>query len=81
MYRYITARTSEISKGELILTGASAIRDAFTSDQMPLVLEGYMEGLNIVFAMTIAIVGTALVIACKTRWTKLDVSKVTGGGA
>lgn len=78
MTRYITARTSEINLGQLVLTGASEIRDTFTSEQLPLVLDGYMEGLKIVWGMAIAFTGFATLISLTTRWTRLNTANLTG---
>ena len=81
MVRYVTARTSEISRGELILTGASELRKSFTPEQLPLVLEGYMEGLSVVFTTTIVIVGVAVLISFTSGWKKLNTANLAGGAA
>lgn len=78
MVKYVTERTAEITLGDLVLTGATQIRNVFSDEQIPLVLEGYMEGLRVVFAMTIAITGVATLISFTTGWKKLNTANLTG---
>ncbi|KAF4447107.1 hypothetical protein F53441_9338 [Fusarium austroafricanum] len=70
-----------ISKGELILTGATALRKTFDSDDLPIVINGYMKGLHTVFAMAIAFTGFSFLISLLTRWKKLKLENLTGGAA
>lgn len=78
MVRYITSRTDEITLGDLVLTGATEIRNIFTDEQVPLVLDGYMDGLKVVFAMTVTITGIATIISFTTNWKKLNTANLTG---
>lgn len=70
-----------VSKADLILTGATEIRKAFTEDVVPIVIDGYMQGLKVVFAMAIAATGLTLLIGLGTRWKKLKQENLTGGMA
>ncbi|KAK2670936.1 Major facilitator superfamily [Fusarium oxysporum f. sp. vasinfectum] len=71
----------QISKGRLILTGATALRESFNSQELPIVIDGYMKGLHIVFAMAIAFTGFSFLISLLTRWNKLKLENLTGGAA
>lgn len=77
MTNYVLQRAPEINKGTLILTGATNIRHAFPAEQIPVVIDGYMHGLKVVFALCIAATGVATVVGLFTRWSKL---KQAGGG-
>ncbi|RGP80176.1 hypothetical protein FLONG3_1710 [Fusarium longipes] len=77
----ITEKAPHIDKGQLILTGATALRETFSGETLTIVIEGYMHGLNTVFAMAIAFVGFSFLITLLTRWTKLNLANITGGAA
>jgi hypothetical protein len=69
----------QISKGRLILTGATALREAFNAEELVTVINGYMQGLNVVFAIAVAFVGTSFLISLLTPWKKLNLANITGG--
>ncbi|CEI62816.1 putative efflux pump gsfJ [Fusarium venenatum] len=77
----ITRNAPQIDKGQLILTGATALRETFSGETLDIVIEGYMHGLNTVFAMAIACVGFSFLITLLTRWNKLNLANITGGAA
>lgn len=77
----ISENAPQIDKGQLILTGATALRETFDDETYPIVLDGYMHGLNTVFAMAIAFVGFSFLITLLTRWKKLNLANITGGAA
>lgn len=64
-----------------MLTGATEIRNAFTQEQQPIVIDGYMQGLQVTFAMAIAGAGLSFLIGLLTRWKKLKQENLTGGMA
>jgi hypothetical protein len=55
----------------VVLTGAADLRKAFTAAQLPGVLEAYMHGLKITFALTIALAAISIIIAVFSPWKKL----------
>ncbi|KAH7163525.1 major facilitator superfamily domain-containing protein [Dactylonectria estremocensis] len=71
----------DISKANLILTGATEIRNVFTEAQQPYVIDGYMQGLKVAFAMAIAATGITTLISLGTPWKKLKQENLTGGMA
>ncbi|KAF4966565.1 hypothetical protein FSARC_5807 [Fusarium sarcochroum] len=77
----VTKNAPNISKERLILTGATALRDSFNAEELPIVIDGYMQGLHTVFAMAIAFVGVTVLISLLTRWKKLNLENLTGGAA
>jgi hypothetical protein len=65
-------------------TGATQIRNAFTAEQIPIVLEGYISGLRAVWAVGIAAVGLCTFIGFFGSWKKLqpaDLKAAAGGAA
>jgi MFS transporter, DHA2 family, glioxin efflux transporter len=64
--------------------GATEIRKAFTADQVPRVIDAYVEGLKAVFALTIAAYGSATLIGIFGSWKRLgekELKAATSGGA
>ncbi|KAM5354227.1 hypothetical protein ACJ41O_000877 [Fusarium nematophilum] len=77
----VVKNAPEISKATLILTGATEIRHSFTAEEQPIVIDGYMQGLKVVFAMAIAATGITTLVALGTRWKKLKQENIQGGMA
>ena len=72
MLRNVLSHDHAISLATLVLTGATEIRDNFKADQIPTVVNGYMAGLKVVFAMCIACTGLSVLISLLVRWKKLN---------
>ncbi|KAM0425136.1 hypothetical protein ACHAPT_009697 [Fusarium lateritium] len=81
MISYVVKHAPQISKETLILTGATAIRDSFSAEEQPIVIDGYMHGLKVTFAMAIAATGLTTIIGLATRWKKLNPENIQGGMA
>ncbi|KAK5996966.1 putative efflux pump gsfJ [Cladobotryum mycophilum] len=67
-------------KPVLIVTGATDIRKAFPSDIQPQVIESYMAGLRVVFAIGIAGCGLTLIPALGMRWKRLKQEDLKNAG-
>ncbi|PTB67607.1 MFS general substrate transporter [Trichoderma citrinoviride] len=83
MVRNVLQHAPQVSEATLVLTGATEIRNKFPVDQQPFVIDGYMAGLRVVFAMCVACTGVATLIGLGMRWQKLnqDALKKAGGAA
>lgn len=55
----------------VLVTGATQIRSAFTSAQVPGVVAAYMAGLKVVFAITVGTFGFACLIGLCGSWKRL----------
>ncbi|KAF4982067.1 hypothetical protein FZEAL_2254 [Fusarium zealandicum] len=77
----VVKNAPQIDKATLILTGATEIRNAFTDDEQTVVIDGYMQGLKVVFAIAIAATGLTTLIGLGTRWKKLKQENIQGGMA
>ena len=74
----------DINPRVVLEIGATEIRQAFSEDQVPLVINAYMVGLRAVFGISIAAFGVATVIGPFGNWNKLrgeELKKATGGAA
>lgn len=80
MVGHVTKNAPRVDLRTLILTGATEIRHAFPTDQQPVVIDGYMSGIKVVFAMCIAATGIASLGSLATRWNKLQRDKTAAGG-
>ncbi|KAK1970982.1 major facilitator superfamily transporter [Colletotrichum sublineola] len=60
------------------ITGATQIRTAFPPEAVPGVIQAYMEGLKIAFALAIAGAGVAFLLSLGSRWSKLNTKNLTG---
>lgn len=65
----------------VVKTGATDLRTAFAADLVPGILEAYMRGLKIAFAIGLASTGVAFVIITLfQRWNRLNTAAIAGGG-
>lgn len=80
MIKTVLQGMPDINKGTLILTGATEIRNIFFGEQLPIVLDGYMHGIRVVFAVAIAAIGAATLISFAMPWKKLDMEKIKQNG-
>jgi ABC-type proline/glycine betaine transport system permease subunit len=77
----LASTAPDINPATALLTGATQIRSAFTSAQVPVVVAAYMAGLKVVFAITIGTFGLACLISLCGTWKRLhtaDLKKVGG---
>ncbi|PKK49097.1 hypothetical protein CI102_8510 [Trichoderma harzianum] len=83
MIRNVLKHAPQVSEAMLVLTGATEIRNRFPVDQQPFVIDGYMAGIKVVFAMCVACTGIATLIGLGMRWQRLnqDALKNAGGAA
>ncbi len=80
----LAATAPNINPATVLATGASEIRNVFTAAQVPLVVDAYMAGLRVVFAIAIGTFGAAFVLACGAGMKKLhaeDLKKVGAAAA
>lgn len=66
-----------VDPAKLLATGATDLKNAFSSDQMVGVLKAYMDGLHNAFAIAIAEAGLATLISLVMRWKNLKGAKTT----
>ena len=60
-----------IDYAKVSLAGATGLRDAFSAEELPGILQSYMDGLSAAFVMCIALAGIAACIGLFMPWTNL----------
>ena len=60
-----------VSVAKVVATGASDLRTVFTAQELPGILEAYMAGLKIPFAITIACIAAGFVLSFTPRWENI----------
>ena len=55
----------------MLNTGAAQIRTVFSAEEDPAILEAYMAGLKVAFALAIALMGLSFVLSLVPRWDSL----------
>ncbi|KAL2844118.1 major facilitator superfamily-domain-containing protein [Aspergillus pseudoustus] len=83
LIKYLATNLSEINPEIALGTGATQIREAFTAAQIPIVIDGYVKGLQAVWAIMIAAFGVATLVGFLGSWKRLsgDKLKEAAGGA
>ena len=84
LIKTLATKLPEIDPDVALGTGATQIREAFTSAQAPLVVDAYMVGLRAVFAITITAFGMSTLIGFCGSWKRLhgeDLKKSAGSEA
>ncbi|MCJ1311979.1 hypothetical protein MMC25_005653 [Agyrium rufum] len=77
----VTQNVPGIESSLVISTGATAIRETFSAEQIPGVLMSYVSGLKLVFAIAIATAGVSAVVAPLMPWRKINAMDLMSGGA
>lgn len=80
----LAANLPDISPEVALGIGATQIREAFTLEQVPHVIDAYTTGLQAVFAIALAAFGASTVVGVFGSWARLggnDVKKAAGGAA
>lgn len=80
MLSEIAKRVPGVSPALVVATGATELRKVFTPEQLPGILDSYMIGLRVPFAITIACACVTFVVAFCPRWESIK-GKVNSAGA
>ncbi len=62
----------------VLITGAAELSKHFPADVLPGVLQAYMWGIKVTFAIAIAGSGIAFFVGLGSRWSKLNREKIEG---
>ena len=69
-----------VNPADVLATGASSLREAFNGTDLAGVLEAYMDGLRVAYAIAIGLAGIATIVALFSEWKNIK-GKATAGGA
>ena len=61
----------EVSPGAVLAAGAPTLRTLFPPEQIPGILEAYVGGIQVVFALSTGLVGMSFLFSLMPRWEKL----------
>ncbi|KAH8431038.1 MDR family MFS transporter [Aspergillus melleus] len=79
LLKVLPGQSLDIDPLEVVTTGATELRDTFSSDQMSGILTSYMKGIKAAFIIATVASSVATVVSVGSRWKKL--SSANGGGA
>lgn len=81
MLTEIAKRVPSVSPQLVVATGATDLRKVFTAEELPGILDSYMEGLRIPFAIAIACACVTVVVSICPRWESIKGKVNTSGAA
>ena len=72
-----------IDPAKLLGTGATQIREVFSPAQVPLIIQAYVDGLQVVWALAAAGFAVSAIIGCFGSWRRMgaDEMKAAAGAA
>ncbi|CAI4218424.1 unnamed protein product [Parascedosporium putredinis] len=79
MVRKLATTAPTVNPGLVLLTGASDLRAVFSPEELPGILQAYMRGIKLTFALALAGVGVSFLISLGSRWSRLNPKKIQGG--
>ncbi|MCJ1284221.1 hypothetical protein MMC26_003552 [Xylographa opegraphella] len=65
----------------VVAAGAGAIQSSFPADVVPSIVDSYLSGLHVSFALTIALAGVSLLVAFFSPWQRINAMAALTGGA
>lgn len=80
LLRVLRGETSIVDASKVAATGATELRDKFSSEQMGFILDAYMQGLQAAFLVAVVASSLATVVVMGVRWMKLS-GNVTAAAA
>ncbi|PTB38655.1 hypothetical protein M441DRAFT_172398 [Trichoderma asperellum CBS 433.97] len=76
----LPSKAPSVDPAKVIAAGATGIRGVFPAEVIPGILESYLAGIRVAFAIMIAGAGFATVTSVIGKWNKLDKAAVKGAG-
>jgi hypothetical protein len=68
----LRGETSTVDASKVAMTGATELRQVFSSEQMNFILSAYMQGLQAAFLVAVVASCLATVVCMGARWVKLS---------
>ncbi|CAL8582375.1 hypothetical protein XPA_008042 [Xanthoria parietina] len=75
----LPANAPDVSATQAVQTGASALRDVFSGAQLTGIVASYLEGIQLSFAIAIALLGASVIAAVLAPFKKIDTTNAAGG--
>jgi MFS transporter, DHA2 family, glioxin efflux transporter len=71
LLRRLTQTAPEVDSQQVLHIGATQLRETFPPEQIPAILEAYMAGLKVVFALAIGLISISFIFALVPKWDDL----------
>ena len=68
----------DVSPAQVVATGATSLREAFSAEQLPGIVASYLSGVHLAFALAVGLIGVSLLAAVVAPWRKIDAMKAMG---
>lgn len=78
LLKTIVESAPNLTPSVVVSTGATELRTTFSGADLQGVLVAYAAGIQIAFAVCIAVVGMSVPIALLSRWRRMDTTNVSG---
>lgn len=72
LLKHLRSETSTVDAVKVAMTGATELRDRFSSVEMQYILTAYMEGLKAAFLVAVVASSVATVVCLGMRWIKFS---------
>ncbi|OGM45057.1 efflux pump antibiotic resistance protein [Aspergillus bombycis] len=72
LLKHLQSETSTVDAFKVAMTGATELRQKFSSAQMQFILTAYMDGLQAAFLVAVVASSVATVVCLATRWVKFS---------
>ncbi|RDW62640.1 MFS general substrate transporter-37 [Coleophoma crateriformis] len=81
LLKRLTVTAPSISPAAVVATGVTELRNTFLADTIPGIVEAYMDGLKVAYAIAIASVGISIFVALGSKWPWKNLKGVDISGA
>lgn len=81
MLQRLPTHAPNVDVSKLLITGITELRDVFPAEDIPGIVDSYMGGLKVAYAVAIAATGISVIISLASKWRNLKGKVVAGGAA
>ncbi|KAI4112949.1 MAG: hypothetical protein LQ345_005982 [Seirophora villosa] len=78
LLRVASQKVPDVDPAQVVLTGATSLRQVFSAQQLPGIIASYLSGIHLTFAIATGLIGASLFAAVLAPWRKIDASKASG---
>ena len=71
MIKKLRTTATDVNCDDVLAAGATLLRHSFPPEQITKILGAYMDGIKVVFALSVAFVGMSFLFSVMPRWEKL----------
>ena len=76
----LPSNAPSVAASAVVQAGASAFRNLFPEDVVPGIVQSYLEGVHVAFAVSIALAGASAIAAALMPWRKINAMAALAGG-